>query len=261
MPPPLGVINKAALLLAAARRCQAYTTARACFASRWSSARRPPACFARARGHAECCAAGRFTRSVRRFDAPVSFAGDLVLFAHLLALARFFTTAAASIRALLEGMEPLARCRSRVSRKRRCSRPSSLVRASGSLSLTPMLHAPAIGGLRGLPGGVVLVAVGLFVALFRELARSGRRSQYSPRTHDDPRGWCSASGPLLGLVFYGAAVKLSCCRLLLHLVLPVHTGNAVLDWLLFATGIGDRRRNRSGGVRTHGSDSSMFHRC
>ena len=47
------------------------------------------------------------------------------------------------------------------------------------------------------------------------------------------------SGPLFGLVLYGAAVKLFLLSaLLLHLVLPFTLGVPVLDWLLFVVGIG-----------------------
>jgi formate hydrogenlyase subunit 4 len=46
------------------------------------------------------------------------------------------------------------------------------------------------------------------------------------------------SGPLLGVVLYGAALKLFLLSaLLLHLVLPVRLGNAALDGLLFVLGV------------------------
>jgi formate hydrogenlyase subunit 4 len=42
----------------------------------------------------------------------------------------------------------------------------------------------------------------------------------------------------LGLILYGAAVKLFLLSaLLLHLVLPVELGVPLLDWLLFAAGL------------------------
>ena len=46
------------------------------------------------------------------------------------------------------------------------------------------------------------------------------------------------SGPLLGLVLYGAAVKLFLLSaLVLHLLLPVTLGRPALDWLLFVAGM------------------------
>jgi len=46
------------------------------------------------------------------------------------------------------------------------------------------------------------------------------------------------SGPLLGLVSYGAAVKLFLLSaLLLHLVLPVGMGHPALDWAAFVAGV------------------------
>jgi formate hydrogenlyase subunit 4 len=43
------------------------------------------------------------------------------------------------------------------------------------------------------------------------------------------------SGPLLGLILYGAAIKLYVLgALLLHIVCPFQVGIAPLDWLLFA---------------------------
>ena len=81
------------------------------------------------------------------FNAPIAFAGDLILFAYLFGLARFFTTAAAlDTGSSFEGMgaarEVTFAC---------LSEPATfltflvLVRLSGSLELTTMLHSPASG--------------------------------------------------------------------------------------------------------------------
>src|SRR5438874_1245358 len=78
------------------------------------------------------------------FGAPVSFTGDLILFAYLFGLARFFTTSAAlDTGSAFEGMgaarEVTFAC---------FSEPALffallvLGKLSGSLSLTPMLHSP-----------------------------------------------------------------------------------------------------------------------
>jgi len=104
-----------------------------------------------------------------------------------------------------------------------------LVRFSGSLSLTPMLHAPMTETLQGLPAAALfLVAVALFVVL---LAENARVPVDDPNTHLELTMIHEVmvldhSGPLFGLVSYGAALKLFLLTaLLLHLVLPVALGD------------------------------------
>jgi formate hydrogenlyase subunit 4 len=177
------------------------------------------------------------------FDAPVRFAGDLVLFAYLLALARFFTAAAAlDTGSAFEGMGA-ARDVSFA-----CLAEAALfmafvvlVRFSGSTSLTPMFHAPLSSPLQGLPAAALfLVAVALFVVL---LAENARIPVDDPNTHLELTMIHEAmvldhSGPLLGLVLYGAALKLFLLSaLLLHLVLPFSLRHAALDWGLFVAGL------------------------
>ena len=178
------------------------------------------------------------------FDAPVSFTGDLVLFVYLLALGRFFTTAAAlDTGSAFEGMGAAREV------SFACLAEASLflgfvvlVRFSGALSLTPMLHAPMLENVRGLPAAALfLVAVALFVVLLTENARV---PVDDPNTHLELTMIHEVmvldhSGPLLGLVLYGASVKLFLLSaLLLHLVLPVSLGNPALDWLGFVAGLG-----------------------
>jgi formate hydrogenlyase subunit 4 len=178
------------------------------------------------------------------FDAPVRFAGDLVFFAYLMALGRFFTTAAAlDTGSAFEGMGAAREV------SFACLAEAALfmgfivlVRFSGSLSLTPMFHAPALGPLPGLAGAALfLVAGALFVVL---LAETSRIPVDDPNTHLELTMIHEVmvldhSGPLLGLVLYGAAVKLLLLSaLLLHLVAPFTLGEAWLDWLSFVGGIG-----------------------
>jgi formate hydrogenlyase subunit 4 len=177
------------------------------------------------------------------FDAPLRFTGDLVLFAYLLALGRFFTTAAAlDTGSAFEGMgaarEVSFACLAEVAL---FTAFVVLVRFSGSLSLTPMLHAPMTGTLQGLPAAALfLVAVALFVVL---LAENARVPVDDPNTHLELTMIHEVmvldhSGPLFGLVTYGAAVKLFLLTaLLLHLVLPVALGDPRLDWALFVAGV------------------------
>jgi formate hydrogenlyase subunit 4 len=175
-----------------------------------------------------------------RFNSPVHFAGDLVLFAYLLALGRFFTTAAAlDTGSAFEGMgaarEVTFAC---------LSEPALflaflvLVKLSGSLSLTPMLHAPMSVGMAALPiATLLLIAAGLFIVL---LAESCRIPVDDPNTHLELTMIHEVmvldhSGPLLGVILYGAAVKLFLlCAIVLHVIAPFSCGVAVIDWLVFA---------------------------
>jgi formate hydrogenlyase subunit 4 len=178
------------------------------------------------------------------FDAPVRFTGDLVLFAYLLALGRFFTAAAAlDTGSAFEGMGAAREV------SFACLAEAALfmgfvvlVRFSGTLSLTPMLHAPATTVLHGLPAAALfLVAVALFVLL---LAENSRIPVDDPNTHLELTMIHEVmvldhSGPLLGLILYGAAMKLFLISsVLLHLVLPFAFGDPLLDGLTFVGGIG-----------------------
>ena len=178
------------------------------------------------------------------FDAPLRFTGDLVLFAYLFALGRFFTTAAAlDTGSAFEGMGAAREV------SFACLAEAALfmafvvlVRFSGSLSLTPMLHAPMTGTLTGLPAAALfLVAVALFVVL---LAENARVPVDDPNTHLELTMIHEVmvldhSGPLFGLVGYAAALKLFLLSaLLLHLALPLTLGNPLLDWMLFVAGVG-----------------------
>jgi formate hydrogenlyase subunit 4 len=177
------------------------------------------------------------------FDAPLRFTGDLVLFAYLLALARFFTTLAAlDTGSAFEGMgaarEVSFAC---LGEAALFTAFVVLVRFSGSLSLSPMLHAPLSETLHGLPAAALfLVAVALFALL---LAETARVPVDDPNTHLELTMIHEVmvldhSGPLFGLVLYGAAVKLLVLSaLLLHLLLPVRLASAPLDWALFAAGL------------------------
>jgi formate hydrogenlyase subunit 4 len=184
-----------------------------------------------------------FMAPLGAFDAPVRFTGDLVMFAYLMALGRFFTTAAAlDTGSAFEGMGAAREV------SFACLAEAALfmafvvlVRFSGSLSLTPMFHAPIGASLHGLQGAALfLVAVALFVVL---LAENARVPVDDPNTHLELTMIHEVmvldhSGPLLGLVLYGAAVKLFLLSaLLLHLLLPFRLGAPVLDWLLFAAGV------------------------
>jgi formate hydrogenlyase subunit 4 len=170
--------------------------------------------------------------------APVHFPGDLVLFAYLLALGRFFTAAAAlDTGSAFEGMgaarEVTFAC---------LAEPAlflglvSLVKLSGSLELSGML-APDIGAAweRAAPA-MVMIVVGLFVVA---LAENARIPVDDPNTHLELTMIHEVmvldhSGPALAAVLYGAAIKLFAMgAILVQLVVPVALGSVWLDWGVF----------------------------
>jgi formate hydrogenlyase subunit 4 len=178
-----------------------------------------------------------------RFGAPVQFTGDLVLFAYLFALGRFFTTTAAmDTGSPFEGMgaarEVTFAC---------FSEPALflaflvLAKLSGSLSLTPMLLGPSVAPVLGSSmASLVLIAAGLFVVV---LAENSRIPIDDPNTHLELTMIHEVmvldhSGPLLGLILYGAAVKLFVLSaVLLHVLMPFSTGWPPVDWVLFVAGM------------------------
>jgi formate hydrogenlyase subunit 4 len=144
--------------------------------------------------------------------APVSFAGDLVLFAYLLGLGRFFTVAAAlDTGSAFEGMggarEATFSC---------LAEPALflclmvLVRESGSSSLTAMLGPSLAASWSHAGPSLVAVVAGLFIVL---LAENSRIPFDDPNTHLELTMIHEAmvldhGGPALGMILYGAAVKL-----------------------------------------------------
>lgn len=176
-------------------------------------------------------------------DAPLSFTGDLILFAYLLALTRFFTVAAAlDTGSPFEGMgsarEVTFAC---------IAEPALffaflvLAKISGSLTLATMLHAPRIEFSVTVVAPLVLIAIGLFIVL---LAEACRIPIDDPTTHLELTMVHEAmvldhSGPLFGLILYGSALKLMILgSLFLHVILPFNFGHPGLDWLLCLAGLG-----------------------
>jgi formate hydrogenlyase subunit 4 len=175
---------------------------------------------------------------IGRFNAPITFIGDMILFAYLFGLARFFTTAAAlDTGSAFEGMgaarEVTFAC---------LSEPALffallvLAKVSGALSLNEMLHGPVGGFSVSVAAPLVLIAIGLFVVL---LAETCRIPVDDPNTHLELTMIHEVmvldhSGPLFGVILYAAAMKMFVLgALLLHVVFPFQTGQAWLDWPLF----------------------------
>jgi formate hydrogenlyase subunit 4 len=172
-------------------------------------------------------------------EAPVRFAGDAILFAYLFALGRFFTTAAAlDTGSSFEGMgaarEASFAC---------LSEPALffallvLSKLSGSMVLSDMLHGPLQVRWELAAAPLLLAAVGLFVVL---LAENCRIPVDDPNTHLELTMIHEVmvldhSGPLFGIILYGAAVKLFVLgAVVLHVLIPWHPGNPAAAWALFA---------------------------
>jgi formate hydrogenlyase subunit 4 len=176
------------------------------------------------------------------FDAPVSVAGDFVLFAYLLALGRFFTaTAALDTGSPFEGMGA-----AREVSFAWLTEPALffaflvLARISGSLQLEDMLRAPEGALWRDSTAALVLTAAGVLIVL---LAECSRVPVDDPATHLELTMIHEVmvldhSGPLLGLVEYAAAMKLLVLEvLLLHLIVPAADIRGWLGLALFLAGM------------------------
>jgi formate hydrogenlyase subunit 4 len=175
---------------------------------------------------------------ISSFNAPIAFTGDLILFAYLFGLARFFTTAAAlDTGSPFEGMgsarEVTFAC---------LSEPALffaflvLVKATGALSLTGMLHGPAGGFATTAIAPLVCVGIGLFVVL---LAETCRIPVDDPNTHLELTMIHEVmvldhSGPLLGVILYSAALKMFVLgTILLHIIAPFQAAVGWMNWPLF----------------------------
>jgi formate hydrogenlyase subunit 4 len=164
--------------------------------------------------------------------APVSFTGDFVLFTYLFGLSRFFTVIAAlDTGSSFEGMgaarEATFSC---------LAEPTIfiifmvLTRLSGGLSLESMLSS-GTGGV-----SLFLASVCLFIVL---LAENCRIPVDDPTTHLELTMIHEVmvldhSGPDLGLILYGAAMKLFVlAALLADIARPLSTGDLLLDAGMF----------------------------
>ena len=174
--------------------------------------------------------------------APVSFTGDLILFAYLFGLARFFTVCAAlDTGSAFEGMggarEATFSC---------LAEPALflgllvLVKRSASLSLTTMLGAGLAEEWHGAAAPLLMVLVSFFIVL---LADNSRIPFDDPNTHLELTMIHEVmvldhSGPAFGMILYGAALKLFVLgALVARLVLPFNVGNAWAAWGVFIAGM------------------------
>jgi formate hydrogenlyase subunit 4 len=173
-----------------------------------------------------------------RHAAPVSFSGDMILFAYLFGLARFFTTIAAlDTGSSFEGMgaarEVTYSC---------LAEPTlffaliTLARLSKSLTLSTILThtTPAIWLTAG--ASMLLLVGALFITL---LAENCRIPFDDPNTHLELTMIHEVmvldhSGPAFGIILYAAALKLFVLgAVFINIALPFSTGNTLVDWGLF----------------------------
>lgn len=168
----------------------------------------------------------------------VSFSGDLIVFAYLFGLARFFTVSAAlDTGSPFEGMgaarEATFAC---------LAEPALflgllvLVKTSASTSLGTMLGPRLLEGWREAGAPLVLVVVSLFIVL---LAESCRIPFDDPNTHLELTMIHEVmvldhSGPAYGLILYSAALKLFVLgAVVVRIGCPFSSGDRWIDWGVF----------------------------
>lgn len=169
---------------------------------------------------------------------PLSFNGDMILFVYLLALGRFFTTAAAlDTGSSFEGMgaarEVTFSC---------LAEPVLFVallvlsRLSGSLSLADILNHTSTTLWITSGATLILLVAALFFVL---LAENCRIPFDDPNTHLELTMIHEVmvldhSGPAFGMILYAASLKLFLFgAFFLHLLIPLRVDSSPLDWLLF----------------------------
>jgi formate hydrogenlyase subunit 4 len=166
--------------------------------------------------------------------ALCAFQGDVVLFAYVLGVMRFFTVLAAlDTGSSFEGMGA-----SREVTFAALAEPAlllglaALARMSASLSLSTMLGSVTVEGWRNAAPVLALVAVAL-LAVF--LAENGRIPVDDPSTHLELTMIHEVmvldhGGVDLAFILYGAALKLWLLgSLLMGLAVPIRSGNVWLD--------------------------------
>src|SRR5579859_2520358 len=163
-------------------------------------------------------------------DAPISFAGDLILFVYLFGLARFFTVSAAlDTGSAFEGMggarEATFAC---------LAEPALLlgllvlVKRTSSLSLATMLGPAMPAEWQDAGAALVLVVASLFVVL---LAENCRVPFDDPNTHLELTMIHEVmvldhGGPAFGMILYGAALKLFVLgTIVVDVALPFRSGS------------------------------------
>jgi len=164
--------------------------------------------------------------------APLAFTGDLILFVYLFALSRFFTTAAAlDTGSAFEGMGAARELTfSALAEPALFFGLIALARISGSLTLSSLLSV-SDEGWQGASAALVLIVASWFIVL---LAENSRVPFDDPNTHLELTMIHEVmvldhSGPALGLILYGSALKLFVFSALVADVLLPRTGIPLAD--------------------------------
>ena len=176
------------------------------------------------------------------FKAPIQFTGDILLAAYMLALARFFMIAAAMDTGFsMEGMgasrEAFFSCLSELALFMNFITLALLAR---SFSLSRMIGADMPVSWHGAGPALLLVVASLFIVL---LAENCRIPVDDPDTHLELTMvhevmLLEYSGVDLAYMLYAAAVKLFVfAGILIPLIMPVQTGNGVMEMLVFLAGM------------------------
>jgi len=166
--------------------------------------------------------------------AAISFNGDLILFIYLFGLWRFFTVISAlDTGSSFEGMGA-----SREVTFAALSEPALLIglaaiaKCTGHISLSPMFSSVVPNLWFG--SGPTLVLVG-FALLIVFLAENCRIPVDDPNTHLELTMIHEVmvldhGGPDFGFILYSAALKMWLLgQILVGIIIPVHTGNILLD--------------------------------
>lgn len=172
----------------------------------------------------------------------LSFQGDLVLFAYLLGLMRFFTVIAAlDTGSSFEGMGA-----SREVQVATLAEPALFVgfavlaKETTSLSLSQILSAISVETWGQSGPALALVAGAIFIVF---LAENARIPVDDPNTHLELTMIHEVmvldhGGPDLALILYSAALKLwALGAIVVHIVLPVRTGIFWADGVIFGAGM------------------------
>ena len=176
------------------------------------------------------------------FKAPLQFAGDILLAAYILSLARFFMIIAAldtgqSFEGMGASREAFFSCLSELALFMNLITLSLM---SNSISLSTMIGADIPLSWKLMGPVLLLVASSFFMVI---LAENTRIPIDDPDTHLELTMIHEVmildhSGVDLGYMLYAAAIKLFVfAGILIPIIIPIQTGNPVVDMLIFLGGM------------------------
>lgn len=175
-------------------------------------------------------------------DVPFSFSGDVILFAYLFALHRFFLAIAAlDTGSSFEGMgtarEVTFAC---------LAEPALffgllvMAKLSGSLTMSEMFGSGLASEWERGAASLLMVLVSWFIVM---LAENSRIPFDDPNTHLELTMIHEVmvldhGGPVLGLLLYAAAIKLFLyATLIVRIAIPFPGENVFVNWTIFLAGV------------------------